>query len=153
MRYRLLEDQLEIYDKYEVSWCIWLYKDLGLQALLYQPESTAWMQRIRPILEKKERLGADAWGTLDTGIRDVMKPVEDLLARDFPDYEPFPFGAKRTARRLVRHILISEALLDELGRLFQGLSEEEVVELAESFNSERYRHRLQLERILSEQSR
>ncbi|HZD51482.1 MAG TPA: hypothetical protein VE175_00410, partial [Woeseiaceae bacterium] len=88
-----------------------LYRDLGLQAILYQPDTTAWMQRIRPILEKKQRLGADAWGSLETGIQDVMDPIYEMLAREFPDYDPYPNGADREARRLIRHILISEAPL------------------------------------------
>ena len=153
MRYRLLKDQLRIYDKYDVSWCIWLYRDLGLQAILYQPDTTAWMQRIRPILAKKHRLGADAWGSLETGIQGVMDPIYEMLAREFPGYDPYPNGADREARRLVRHILISEALLDEFGKLFEGLSDDEVVELAESFNYDKAAHRTRLEAILSGQER
>jgi endoglucanase len=149
MRYQVLKDQLKIYDKYEVSWCIWLYRDLGLQAILYQPDTTAWMRRIKPFLDKKQRLGADAWGSLETGIQDVMDPVYEMLAREFPDYDPYPNGADREARRLIRHILISEALLDEFGKLFEGLSDEEVVELAESFNYDKAAHRTRLEEILS----
>ena len=153
MRYELLKDQLRIYDKYDVSWCIWLYRDLGLQAILYQPDTTAWMRRIEPILEKKQRLGADAWGSLETGIQGVMDPIYAMLAREFPDYDPYPNGADREARRLVRHILISEALLDEFGKLFEGLSDDEVVELAESFNYDKAAHRTRLEAILSGQER
>ena len=90
MRYQLLKDQLAIYDTHGVSWCIWLYRDLGLQAIVYQPEDTPWMQRIKPMLEKKQRLGADAWGSLETGIRDVMEPLDQLLAREFPTLGPVP---------------------------------------------------------------
>src|SRR4029079_12487638 len=57
MRYQLLKDQLAIYDTHGVSWCIWLYRDLGLQALVYQPETTAWMERIKPLLAKQQALG------------------------------------------------------------------------------------------------
>ncbi len=34
-RYSLLGEQLRIYDKYEISWSIWLYKDIGLQGMVY----------------------------------------------------------------------------------------------------------------------
>ena len=153
MRYQLLKDQLAIYDKHGVSWCIWLYRDLGLQAIVYQPEDTAWMQRIKPMLEKKQRLGADAWGSLETGIRDVMEPLDQLLAREFPSWDPYPNGAKREARLLVRHILISEALLAEYGKAFEGLSEAQVVALAESFHFSRAKRRTRLEAILSGKER
>jgi hypothetical protein len=153
MRYQLLKDQLAIYDKHGVSWCIWLYRDLGLQALVYQPETTAWMQRVKPTLEKKQRLGADAWGSLETGIHEVMDPIDAMLAREFPDYDPYPNGAKREARLLVRHILIAEALLSEFGKAFEGLSEDQVVELAESFNLNKAKRRTRLEAILSGRER
>ena len=153
MRYQLLKDQLAVYDKHGVSWCIWLYRDLGLQALVYQPETTAWMRRIEPMLEKKQRLGADSWGGVETGIREVVEPIDAMLAREFPDYDPYPNGAKREARLLVRHILIAEALLDEYGKAFEGLSEDEVVELAKSFNLERAKRRTRLEAILSGRER
>jgi endoglucanase len=153
MRYQLLKDQLAIYDKHGVSWCIWLYRDLGLQALVYQPESTAWMRLIQPMLEKKQRLGADAWGSLETGIRDVMDPIDRMLDREFPTYDPYPNGAKREARRLVRHILISEALLAEYGKAFEGLSDDQVVRLGESFNLDKAKRRTRLEAILSGRER
>jgi endoglucanase len=153
MRYQLLKDQLAIYDEHGVSWCIWLYRDLGLQALVYQPASTAWMRRIGPMLEKKQRLGADAWGSLETGIRDVMDPIDQMLGREFPDYDPYPNGARREARLLVRHILIAEALSSEFGRAFEGLSEDQVVALAESFNLDKAGRRTRLEAILSGRER
>ena len=148
-RYQLLKDQLAIYDKHGASWCIWLYRDLGLHALVYQPETTAWMRRIKPMLEKKQRLGADSWGGVETGIQDVLAPLDAMLIREFPNYDPYPNGAKREARQLVRNILIAEALLSEYGKAFEGLSEDEVVELAKSFNLDKARRRPRLEAILS----
>lgn len=32
-RFNLLGQQLRIYDKYKVSWSIWLYKDIGVQGI------------------------------------------------------------------------------------------------------------------------
>ena len=111
------------------------------------------MQRIKPMLEKKQRLGADSWGSLETGIRDVMEPIDALLAREFPSYDPYPNGAKREARLLVRHILIAEALLAEYGKAFEGLSEAQVVALAKSFNFSKAKRRTRLEAILSGKER
>lgn len=34
-RYQLLKDQLEVYDEAEISWSIWLYKDIGFQGPSY----------------------------------------------------------------------------------------------------------------------
>ena len=74
-------------------------------------------------------------------------------AREFPDFDPYPNGAKREARELVRNILIAEALLPEYGKAFEGLSEDQVVELAKSFNLDKARRRTRLEAILSGRER
>jgi hypothetical protein len=153
MRYQLLKDQLAIYDKRGASWCIWLYRDLGLQAIVSQPETTAWMQRIKPMLDKKQRLGSDAWGSTDAGVREITEPIDAMLTREFPDYDPYPNGAKREARLLVRHILIAEALLSEYGKAFEGLSDDQVVALGKSFSLDQARRRTRLEAILSGKER
>ena len=61
-RYRLLEDQLEIFDRYGASWALWTYKDIGLQGVVSVDPGSAYMQRIAPVLEKRSRLGVDSWG-------------------------------------------------------------------------------------------
>ena len=111
MRYQVLRDQLEIYKHYGVSWSIWLYKDIGLQALVHPAPDSPWLVRLRPLLEKKARLGADAWGSRETQIRHIIDPIEQTFAAEFPEYNPGPFGAGWQIKRLVRHILLSEALL------------------------------------------
>ncbi len=102
MRYAILKDQLANYDKYKVSWCIWLYKDLGLQAVLGQSKDTPYMKLVGDFLKKKARLGTDAWGSTDKDIRDIMEPVEQLFKKEFKDYEPYPHGAPQHIRLLVR---------------------------------------------------
>jgi hypothetical protein len=51
------------------------------------------------------------------------------------------------------HILIAEALLSEYGKAFEGLSEDQVVELAKSFNLEKANRRTRLGEILSGRER
>ena len=39
-RYRLLQDQLDIYRRYDAGWSVWAYKDVGGQGLVYaDPDS------------------------------------------------------------------------------------------------------------------
>jgi aryl-phospho-beta-D-glucosidase BglC (GH1 family) len=148
MRYQVLADQLEIYDKYQVSWCIWLYKDLGLQAILSQRPDTPYMKLVGDFLERKNRLGADQWGSTDAHIRDIIEPLEKLFATEFPGYNPFPYRDGWYITRLVRNILISEALVPEYTALFDGLSEEDLLALARSFRFENYDKRVRLEELL-----
>jgi hypothetical protein len=149
MRYQILKDQLAYFSKYKVSWCIWLYKDLGLQAILHQKKSTPYMKLISAFLDRKNSLGADEWGSTDKNIRQVMAPIEELFKKEFPGYNPYPFGAQSNMNLLVRHILIAEALTPEYCSLFRNLSEEEVIALAESFRFENYVKRERLEAILT----
>jgi endoglucanase len=149
MRYRILKDQLSYYNKYKVSWCIWLYKDMGLQAIMHQNDSTPYMRLVSAFLAKKDSLGADAWGSTDKNIGQVMEPLEQLFVKEFPGYDPYPHGGQRHISLLVRHILISEALVPEYCNLFKGLSDEQLTALAQSFRYDNYVKRTRLEAILT----
>ena len=149
MRYQILKDQLAYYHKYKVSWCIWLYKDLGLQAIMHQKDSSPYMKLVSAFLSKKDSLGADAWGSTDKNIRQVMEPLEQLFKKEFPDYNPYPKGQQGEIDLLVRHILIAQALVPEYCNLFKGKSDDELISLAQSFRFENYIKRKRLEDILT----
>ena len=149
-RYQLLRDQLDIYARYGANWSIWTYKDIGLQGLLYAAPDSPWVERIRPILEKKARLGVDAWGGTDAEIRDVMAPLEELFEREYPDYDPFPFGTQREIELLVRNLLLAEPMLSEYGELFRGMNETEIDEMMRSFHFDNCVERERLAGLLAE---
>jgi endoglucanase len=149
MRYQVLSDQLEIYREYDASWSIWTYKDIGLQGVAYVAADSPWMQRVASFVDKKKRLGADAWSGSDAGIRDVIAPVEALFEREFPNYQPFPWGARRHIAQLVRHILISEPLVEEFAECFRGAAAEDIDILMRSFLLANCTQRTELARVLS----
>jgi hypothetical protein len=149
MRYQVLRDQLDIYDEFGVSWAIWTYKDIGLQGLCHTRPDSPWNRFVKPVTEKKTRLGADRWGSTDEHIRHVMGPIEELMQKEFPGYNPFPSGVQWQITRLVREILISEALLPEFGGLFRGLEENQLDGLASSFAFANCTVRTELAEILS----
>lgn len=132
-RYRLLEDQLAIYREYQASWALWTYKDIGLQGIVHTSGDSAYIQRIGPVLEKKSRLGVDAWGSVDTGVRQVLGPLEQLFAEEFPYFDPYPWGQQRWMHGIVRHVLLAEALVGDYARCFEGLNPDEAEKLADSF--------------------
>ena len=148
VRYRVLQDQLEIYERYGANWAIWTYKDIGRQGLVHAAPDSPWMRRLGPVLEKKERLGVDRWGSLDTNLRPVLAPLEELVAREFPSFEPFPYGQRWLIHRLVRHILLAEAMVGDLADRFRDLRPEDVDELVGSFRFERTVRRTRLEELL-----
>jgi endoglucanase len=149
MRYQVLRDQLEIYDRYQANWAIWTYKDIGLQGVVYTAPDSPWRKLLQPLLEKKARLGVDSWGAVDTHIRYIMQPLEETFAKEFPDYHPFPFGAQWMIDRLVRHILLAEPLLSEFAALFKGMDEQDIDTLMQSFQFKHCVQRTELARIVS----
>jgi len=149
MHYQVLKDQLAYYSKHKVSWCIWLYKDMGLQAIMHQNANTPYMKLVSKFLSRKDSLGSDAWGSTDKNIRQAIQPLEELFKKEFSGYDPYPNGQQRQISLMVRHILIAEALVPEYCNLFRNLSEEQVVALAQSFRFENYEKRTRLEDILS----
>lgn len=149
MRYQILCDQLEIYNRYQASWALWTYKDIGLQGIVYAAPDSPWRRLLQPMIEKKARLGVDLWGTVDTHIRHIMQPIEETFAQEFPDYQSFPFGAQWLINRLVRHILLAEPLLPEFAALFKGMTEQDIDTLMQSFQFKHCVKRAELARIVS----
>jgi hypothetical protein len=134
IRYQILHDQLEIYKHYRVNWAIWLYKDIGLHGLTFTSLDSPWMRRVGNFVAKKARLGTDLWGATDAHIRHLIEPLEKTLTTEFPNYNPGPYGGgKNRIKRLVRNILLAEALLPEFAELFRGMSETAIDEMMQSF--------------------
>ncbi|GHO91632.1 hypothetical protein KSF_016800 [Reticulibacter mediterranei] len=149
MRYQVLRDQLEIYQRHHANWAIWTYKDIGLQGLVYTAPDSPWRRLLQPVLEKKARLGVDEWGGVDTQIRHIMQPIEETFAKEFPDYDPFPFGIHWQINRVVRNILLAEPILEDFAALFEGLSEQDIDTLMQSFQFKHCSQNTELIGILS----
>ncbi len=148
-RYRLLEDQLEIYRRHDASWALWTYKDIGLQGLVHADPGSAYMRRIAPVIEKKARLGVDSWGSTDVGVRDILDPIEELFRTEFPDFEPYPWGARRWIHGHIRHVMLAEAMVGDFARAFDGVRPDEAERLADAFALAGCRVREPLAAILS----
>ena len=82
-------------------------------------------------------------------MRHVIGPIEALFEREFPTYQPFPFGARRHIAQLVRHILLSEPLVEEWADRFRGATAEDIDHLMRSFLFENCRERKELAEILT----
>jgi aryl-phospho-beta-D-glucosidase BglC (GH1 family) len=151
-RYQLLSDQLHIYAEHDASWALWTYKDIGLQGLVTADPQSPYMRRIAPVVEKKRRLGVDSWGSVDTDIRHVMQPIEDLVATEFPDFDPFPWGQRKWIHGLVRHVLLAEAMVGDFAACFQGVTPDEAETMAEAFRFDQCHRREPLLDILASAS-
>ncbi|HEX5858806.1 MAG TPA: cellulase family glycosylhydrolase [Microbacterium sp.] len=152
-RYLLLEDQLEIFARHEASWALWTYKDIGLQGIATVDPDSPYLRRIESVLEKKSRLGVDSWGSTDAGVREILDPVERLFEIEFPDFEPYPWGARRWIHGHIRHVMLAEAMVDDFARAFEGVAPDEASRLPEAFLLRNCGIRGQLATILRQASR
>ncbi|KAK9469160.1 glycoside hydrolase [Lipomyces arxii] len=158
-RYNALNAQLKIYKERNVSWSIWTYKDVGIQGLVYVPLDSPWGKRFGDFIEKKKRLGADAWGV--NPLPEVQQ-LYDQLVSHFLDVVPAKFHhamypptweLKRQLTRVSREILLSSYLAYEFADLFAGLSMEELDQLAASFKIENCVKRELLNKYLAEDAK
>jgi len=154
-RYKLLKDQLAIYDKERVSWTIWLYKDIGYQGMTYVSRDTPYMKLFEKFLAKKQRLAVDAWGADDSQIRNVFGPLEDWFSDNVEDQYrilyPMPvWRFKERVSRISRCIAMAEFMVDEWAEHFRGKSEAELDEIAKSFLFENCMKREGLNEVLRE---
>jgi len=132
-RYRLLNDQLELYARYEAGWSLWTYKDVGLQGMVYAGADTPYMRRFGAFIERKARLGIDSWGSNDRELGELIEPLHAFIASEFADWSPYPWNARSSTDDLVRHILFAQAMLPAYAALFDGVDDAELEALADSF--------------------
>ncbi|KAH7041611.1 glucan 1,3-beta-glucosidase [Microdochium trichocladiopsis] len=156
-RFALLKEQLEVYREFgDVSWSIWLYKDVGYQGMVYTDPESPYMSLIQPFIEKKQRLGLDFWGICDkSGIdNEVYGPFIAKLKESIPEHlhkkkYPKTWTFDRQVERVVREMLMSEYMGWEMAELFRGKTEEELEALAASFALKNCKTRDELNSILT----
>lgn len=151
-RYMVLKDQLEMYRKDNLSWSIWLYKDIGFQGMVHVNPSTPYITLLKAFLLKKHRLAVDAWGASDVAVRHIYSPIVDLIKSNVPEpyqklYPPI-WDVQERATRISRTILVAEFLVKEWAEMFRGMEEGQLDELAKSFLFEKCVERKGLNAVL-----
>lgn len=81
-RYHVLKDQLALYDAHQISWSIWLYKDIGFQGMVHASSESPYIKRFSSFLAKKKRLAADSWGADTSAAQYVFDPIEEWVSRE-----------------------------------------------------------------------
>ncbi len=59
--------------------------------------------------------------------------MQELIAREAPRFEPYPWGRFDWVRTLLLNITVAQALAPEYAAGFAGVADDELVALAESF--------------------
>ena len=152
-RYNLLGQQLEVYDKYKIHWSIWLYKDIGLQGMVYTSPDSKWNKTIAPMLEKKKAHQLDAWGRYPSKEAEAAyKPLVEWIDKVAPEAKetyPTPWATERHVGRAVLQTFVASSFSDYFAGLFKDKSMEELDALAHSFHFDECKQREGLNQILS----
>ena len=151
-KYRLLRDQLDIYQRYGAGWAVWAYKDVGLQGLVSTAPGSPWSSA-----------SVTCWPKVPAGSRqlghdrcrgpDVMAPIEAAFAREYPASTRSP-SARPAGHDPGPVHPAGGADARGLRPCFAGVADEETArELADSFLLENCVVREQLAAVLSESAR
>jgi hypothetical protein len=156
-RYSLLGEQLKIYDKAQISWSIWLYKDIGLQGMVHTSPDSPWNRLIEPWLDKKTRLQLDSWGKYPSEeVEKVMAPLIERIDKVSPtakDQYPTNWTLQKHLDRAVLQTFLSDSLQMEFAELFKGKDKAALEELAMSFHFDQCVQREGLNKIMSEHAK
>ncbi|MCJ1309532.1 hypothetical protein MMC25_003192 [Agyrium rufum] len=137
-RFSLLSEQLSIYDKYQIHWSIWLYKDIGVQGMVHTSPDSKWNKLIQPFLEKKRYLQLDAWGKYPSkDAEEALNPLVEWIDKQAPnakDQYPTPWATERHVLRSVIQTFFARCFSDEFAEQFRGKTKEELDALAHSFH-------------------
>ncbi|KAL2427073.1 Beta-xylosidase [Exophiala dermatitidis] len=153
-RYDLLGEQLRIYDKHEIPWSIWLFKDIGLQGMVYTAPDSAWNKLVEPMREKKKRLQLDAWGMYPSKeVEDVIGPLVswiDSVSPTAKDVYPTTWNTRRHIERAVLQTFLAETFVNEFAELFRDKDQTALEELAKSFAFDNCVQREGLNKIIAQ---
>lgn len=121
--------------------------------MTYVSPDTPYMRHFSRFLEKKFKLAIDSWGSDDTHCRSAYDPFTKFIADNvdpkYRDLYPFPVWKFETRiEKIGRNILLAEFMVQEWADHFVGLSEEEIVALAESFAFGNCKQREGLNKVL-----
>ena len=127
-RYNLLGDQLRIYDKYNISWSIWLYKDIGLQGMIYTNPESKWNKTLKPFLDKKRAFWLDKWGRRPQSEPEAaLRPLLDWIDRVSPtakDTYPTSWNTELHVMRSVFYTFLAASFVDEFAEYCRTINQE-----------------------------
>lgn len=156
-RYNLLGEQLRIYDKHSINWSIWLYKDIGLQGMVYTNPNCKWNTTIEPFLKKKREFWLDKWGLRPASEPEsVLRPLVNWIDRVSPTAKntyPTSWNTEMHVMRGVFNTFLAASFVDGFASLFEGMNEDELEELARSFHFDHCLQREGLNRILRDHAK
>ena len=151
-RCQMLGQQLSVYDKYQIHWSIWLYKDIGVQGMVYTSPSSKWNRTIQPFLDMKKNYRLDAWGVhrseeAEAALNPLIRWIDEICPQAKDAY-PGPWQTERHLLRAVFQTFLAEQFSKHFAELFKDMDFEELNKLAHSFHFSECVQRKALNKIL-----
>ncbi|KAF1949810.1 glycoside hydrolase [Byssothecium circinans] len=136
-RNALLGAQLAIYEKDQVSWSLWAYKDVGVMGMVSLSPETPWMKLVQPFQDRKADLQIDSFTArpteeLDTLIGQMAAWIDKVSPAAKKTY-PAIWDTKQHIRRNIVQTFLATSYCGEFAELFRGKSKAELEELAKSY--------------------
>src|SRR5271170_1175322 len=128
-----------------------------MPGLTYLDPKSEYMKLLAPFLQKKKELALDAWGASDVHLAPLFGQIETFFRDNITEEDqkryPWPvWKFEQFISRVVRNELLSEFLVPEWARYFQGLSGDQLKRLGESFAFDQCLLRDELNEILKKDS-
>jgi endoglucanase len=135
--YRLcaMDDQIDAFEEYGAHWTSWTYKDIGSMGWVVVDRESEYMQRVEPVLTAKRTIGTDAWMTWlpRTPAQQQVVDLAHLIQGAVSDRDL----DTRTNEQLLLRATLAGYAANVMGRswarCFEGLSEQEIDRILQSF--------------------
>lgn len=150
-RLAALKEQLAVYDERRISWTVWLYKDVGVQGMVYASEKSKWWRTFGDRMLRKRELALDFWGTDSPATTAAWQPALDWIQREIPEALPtYPkfWQLKQHLSRRTIYSWLADNMSDWFVEPMKGLSFDELDELAASFKCGECEQRKELVDVL-----
>lgn len=135
-RLRAMDDEISVFEEFGAHWTTWTYKDVGVMGWVTLDPKSAYMKLIAPVQEKKKQLGAENF----TGrfvVSPAKKEVSKLasLMEEMVDDSNLDHNSNITCLQLTTLAGYAAGLLQPVyANLFEGMSEEEIDRVMQSFD-------------------
>ena len=133
-RLHVMADMIDIIETQGHHWTIWTYKDIGKMGIVCLDPESEWMRRTRPVRQTKTALRCDSWierqkGEIDQLIQQIVASAR-LAA---PDQSVNWEGLRESLSGAVHDGVFAQALLPAFAEQFQGMSENDIDRMMQSF--------------------
>jgi len=137
-RLKVAHDQIRVFEEFGAHWTIWTYKDAGIMGTVTMDPDSKYMQRVQPVMELKEQLAVDAWGS-SARLSPIREDLLNLSAKILSLINETGFDKTACSMYLTQMVLsgYTAAILQEAyARCFTGMSDSELDDVMKSFSLE-----------------